>query len=95
MDLFHMEIKVFQLYMFPFLGLLLLLKQIKTLHYGIQHARNNLAAEKKLLRDIKQAEAERDKITVDVSTKPNILGYWELKNAAGSKEAMKDRLKVR
>ena len=81
--------------MFPFLGLLLLFKQIKTLHYGIQHGHNNLAAEKKLLRDIKQAEGERDKITVDVSTKPNIWGYWELKNAAGSKEAMKDRIKVR
>ncbi|KAM7492237.1 hypothetical protein LguiA_035158 [Lonicera macranthoides] len=67
---------------------------IKTLHYGIQHGRNNLAAEKKLLRDIKQAEAERDKITVDVSTKPNIWGYWELKNPAGSKEAMKDRIKL-
>ncbi|KAM7492238.1 hypothetical protein LguiA_035159 [Lonicera macranthoides] len=69
-------------------------ERIKTLPYQIQHRSNSLAAEKKLLRDIKQAKVERENITVDVSPKSNLWGYWGLKNTVGSKEAMKDQIKL-
>lgn len=66
---------------------------IKTSRYRIHHGSNNLVEEKKLLREIKEAEEARNERIVDVGFKPNSPNHWCLRNVTGSTQAKNDKIK--
>lgn len=67
----------------------MVIKQIKSLHYRIQHESNTLTEEKQLLKDIKNLEGTREKVIANAAMKA------KLQDSLGPKEAIQDQVKVR
>lgn len=66
----------------------ILLQQIHSLQYCIQHESNTLAEEKQLLKEIKQLEASREKVIANAALRAKI------QESFGQRDTIQDQVKV-
>ena len=68
---------------------MVLVKQIQSLNYHMQHESIPLAEEKQILREIKQLEGTREKVIAGAAMRAKI------QESLGQKDAIQDQVKVR